>query len=698
MRPLTRFHLNDGRNPMIARQCCTRVACGLLVGLALIADRGRAQDAKPTPTATSTGTATAAPPSATATGTAKKPNWGADFVKNDPLMKKTEVSAADLQAALADPQRAATALELHFSRAVLAPEEQRQLLTEALAHNLPVVRAQAAAQLKRLGMLEAVLVDLLLKLADDGNAEVRQAAIIALQNVAVPWDKVSADYRKALFDALASDDAALRTAAVAQLKQSGGANVAELIATIRTGNAVARRAAADAISGILAPPPPTPIAGLPPSPAPSGTGPGPTIVTAKGAPSTAPTEHVERGMEPKAPQPVRVYYGTNREIIDQLPDPQPWLYGLPVAFLFGLFVLVRPLLRKKTDATKKSGWLWVLTRTAVGLLLVVGSAVMFNDQLRSFLTKPVGVVYGPRRDNGGKVHYGYCDVTIPPTHELGKTEQPMIGAEDENEHVMIRRIAELKEKDFFDEIRRVLAEREIDQRDCFVFVHGYNVSFDKAARRTAQMHYDLKFPGAPIFYSWPSRANLRSYFSDRNEIFYSYEHIKQFLEDVAERVGARRVHVIAHSMGGDAVCRAILAMGDKGRLFDQIILAAPDLDADVFREQIAPKLQQISKRTTLYCSRNDWALHASYAFNDSWRLGDSSRGIVCVDGMDTVDASNIDTDLLGHSYYGDCLKLIHDVELLIDKNLPPPDRRLAPSFADKQEAKYWTFASDAPTE
>ena len=37
------------------------------------------------------------------------------------------------------------------------------------------------------------------------------------------------------------------------------------------------------------------------------------------------------------------------------------------------------------------------------------------------------------------------------------------------------------------------------RRELFVFIHGFNVSFEDAARRTAQIHYDLKFDGAESF-------------------------------------------------------------------------------------------------------------------------------------------------------------------------------------------------------
>ena len=61
-----------------------------------------------------------------------------------------------------------------------------------------------------------------------------------------------------------------------------------------------------------------------------------------------------------------------------------------------------------------------------------------------------------------------------------------------------------------------------------------------------------------------------------------------------------------------------------------------------------------------------------------------------MNGLDTIDASEIDTDLLGHSYYGDCLPLLQDVELLLEKNLPPQERRLKPWHAVK-DLVYWKF-------
>jgi esterase/lipase superfamily enzyme len=289
-----------------------------------------------------------------------------------------------------------------------------------------------------------------------------------------------------------------------------------------------------------------------------------------------------------------------------------------------------------------------------------------------------------------QMHYGTCDVSIPPKHVSGVIESPLLGPEDESLHVVLKRTEEMEEKAFFEAVQAKVASLPKDSRSCFIFIHGFNVTFENAAKRTAQIHYDLEFTGVPIFFSWPSRASVRHYFSDRNEIEFSRYVIKQFLLDVSQRVNADRIHVIAHSMGADATCRAISELGERGKIFDQIILAAPDIDREVFRVQLAPRMTLAANRTTMYCSKNDMALLASNTFNDGPRAGDSRHGVLVTKELDTVDASGIDTALLGHSYYGDCLPILNDVRKLVALDLPPKERNLLAWPVDN-ELTYWTL-------
>ncbi|MEO2036243.1 MAG: hypothetical protein ABGZ35_29570, partial [Planctomycetaceae bacterium] len=81
--------------------------------------------------------------------------------------------------------------------------------------------------------------------------------------------------------------------------------------------------------------------------------------------------------------------------------------------------------------------------------------------------------------------------------------------------------------------------------------------------------------------------------------------------------------------------------------------------------------------------------------NDSRRAGDSSEQLVLAEGLDTVDASDMDTELLGHSYYGSCLPLINDVRQILTANLPPPDRDLE-AVHTGHPITAWTFPAWVP--
>ena len=120
-----------------------------------------------------------------------------------------------------------------------------------------------------------------------------------------------------------------------------------------------------------------------------------------------------------------------------------------------------------------------------------------------------------------------------------------------NLHISLLRSDILPESDFLAQVNDLI--QKSPRREAFVFVHGYNVSFEDAARRTGQIARDLKFQGAPILYSWPSRASLFSYSADEATVEVSAVRFAEFLRKLAQSAGASVLHIIAHSMGNRAV-------------------------------------------------------------------------------------------------------------------------------------------------
>ena len=287
------------------------------------------------------------------------------------------------------------------------------------------------------------------------------------------------------------------------------------------------------------------------------------------------------------------------------------------------------------------------------------------------------------------VEMGVCEVTIPESHRPGELESPSLllrleVTPDPAKHIVLKSVHRLDPNAFFDDMHRELEQKG---SNVLVFVHGYNVSFEDAARRTAQMAYDLKFPGAPVFYSWPSQANWYGYRSDSENIKNSVDQIKSFLTEVASKSNATSINLVAHSMGNVGLTSALAKMNDAK--FNQIVLAAPDIDAETFKHDIAPKVVTKGKRVTLYTSKTDLALIASKYFNRGPRAGDSGSELVLVPGIQTIDATAVDSSLLGHSYYGSNVNVLYDLgQLLSGKPIESRDYLRPNSDLTKP---YWYF-------
>ena len=209
--------------------------------------------------------------------------------------------------------------------------------------------------------------------------------------------------------------------------------------------------------------------------------------------------------------------------------------------------------------------------------------------------------------------------------------------------------------------------------EALIFIHGYSCSFEDAARRAAQVAYDLDFKGVPMLFSWPSAEKTTGYTIDENNARWSQDYFAEFLELVRTKLGLNRVHVIAHSMGNRLLTETLPHFGPEGAEIHQVMFAAPDIDAGTFR-QLAAAFRGKASRFTLYASSNDLALKASKLVHGESRAGDAGADLVVLDGIDTVDASTVDTALLGHSYFGDERTLLSDLFVLVRSGAGPDDR------------------------
>ncbi len=297
----------------------------------------------------------------------------------------------------------------------------------------------------------------------------------------------------------------------------------------------------------------------------------------------------------------------------------------------------------------------------------------------------------------GEVSYGMTTVSIPRDHRMGELEAPSLWRmefrEDPEKHVVMLEINTMNKDDFFGELSDTVDDS--DKKNAFILVHGYNVTFEAAARRTAQISYDIAFDGAATFYSWPSQGSTSKYTFDEANIKWSEANLAVFLKDFAERSEADNIYLVAHSMGNRALTRAYITLMEENpelrSKFKEVILAAPDIDAEVFKRDIAPKMVEAGNPITLYASSGDKALLASKAVHGGYlRAGDSGENILKIAGIESIDSSSVETSFLGHSYYGDETSVISDMFYILNHGFRAHER-IGIRAVSNDDGTHWEF-------
>jgi esterase/lipase superfamily enzyme/Flp pilus assembly protein TadD len=281
------------------------------------------------------------------------------------------------------------------------------------------------------------------------------------------------------------------------------------------------------------------------------------------------------------------------------------------------------------------------------------------------------VAFGNER---GAVTLGSASVIVPPPKPPGIAGEPRnVG---ELRQLPLSSLAVLNSDALVRAARARLSQSS--SGEALVFVHGFNVSFDNALRRAAQLAYDLDFDGPVFLFSWPTGESVWGYVRDRDIAQASQENVAEFLKSVVAPVRARNINLITHSVGSLAINEALRSM-DAGSLerlkLDQIVLASPHVDGDLF-ESCYTKLRKTGTRSTIYSKAGDWALWVSAKLHSPLGYLSKSGPEKLVDGTDMIDTASVNADVfsLNRDLYADSPALIADLRQIIAKYRAPDER------------------------
>ncbi|MGH6796432.1 MAG: alpha/beta hydrolase, partial [Methylocella sp.] len=172
---------------------------------------------------------------------------------------------------------------------------------------------------------------------------------------------------------------------------------------------------------------------------------------------------------------------------------------------------------------------------------------------------------------------------------------------------------------------RRLVQKNPD-RHVLVFVHGFNNRFEDAVFRFAQIVHDSGAEVVPVLFTWPSKGKLLAYGYDHESATYSRDQLEEGLRFLAKDREVNEITILAHSMGSWVTLEALRQMairnGKVERKIRNVMLAAPDVDIDIAREQITAMGPRGRRpRFTLFAAKDDHALAVSRKIWGEPRLG-----------------------------------------------------------------------------
>lgn len=202
-----------------------------------------------------------------------------------------------------------------------------------------------------------------------------------------------------------------------------------------------------------------------------------------------------------------------------------------------------------------------------------------------------------------------------------------------------------------------------------VFVHGFNNRYEDSVFRFAQIIHDSGAKVAPILFTWPSRASVFDYNYDKESTNYSRVAFEQTLRTLANDPDVKDITVMAHSMGTWLAMESLRQMAIRdGRVapkIENVILASPDIDVDVFARQFI-EMGDHRPKFTIFVSQDDKALAASrFISGDVQRLGQINpaeepyRSKLEKAGITVIDLTKVKSgDSLNHGKFAESPQVV----------------------------------------
>ncbi|MCU4181528.1 alpha/beta hydrolase [Bosea sp. BH3] len=220
-------------------------------------------------------------------------------------------------------------------------------------------------------------------------------------------------------------------------------------------------------------------------------------------------------------------------------------------------------------------------------------------------------------------------VSVPEKHAEGEIEWASTAPGNPKTDFVVRQAGYLdSEKAFVSALNAQLAAKPKGKRNIFLFIHGYNTMFAEGLYRFAQLVHDSRAEGVPVLFTWASRGQVTQYVYDTNSATAARDDLERTIRLLLAS-NADQVNILAHSMGNWVTVEALRQIRISGIVpqaskVGHVVLAAPDIDIDVFKSQMR-RFGKPKRPFVIVLSKDDKALGASnFIAGGRGRLGADS--------------------------------------------------------------------------
>ncbi|CUH42621.1 hypothetical protein RUM4293_01509 [Ruegeria atlantica] len=262
------------------------------------------------------------------------------------------------------------------------------------------------------------------------------------------------------------------------------------------------------------------------------------------------------------------------------------------------------------------------------------------------------------------LNFAQVEISVPPSHVPGEIERPRQLPPDPQKHFTINQPVSFNtETQFQNELTAHLKGLPRENRNILLFVHGYNTNLTSAILQVTQFVEDTGYNGVPVLFSWASSGQTLKYVYDINSVLSARDQLVKMFSTL-QLASVESYDVVAHSMGTllvmEAARQIVISTGinPTGKVRN-VVLAAPDIDRDLFLSQLR-NFPEGGYNMIILVSSDDKALLASRRVAGGVsRIGQLPASELDRRGIIAIDLSDVDDDSsYSHAKYKDSPEVV----------------------------------------